>query len=151
MRLVCGMNGCDKHHHRSLHGSTTSFIVDINTISVNNMNNEISTVDDSDTDNVLLTFQTVGTTSGTMNCFFDNGSTCCLILNSTADRLQLKGETVVITLTSVNGEEDMQTRLFDLKLTDIKGKEHKVKAFGVPKISGDIDNDNLDGLKQLFS
>ena len=30
---VCGVNGCDKHHHRSLHGSTTQFVVSVNTVS----------------------------------------------------------------------------------------------------------------------
>ena len=80
----------------------------INSLSLGNNENKNNSSDDS----VLLSLQTVSTTTGDMNCFFDNGSTCCLILFSTAERLDLPGETVLVTLTTVNGEEKMQTLLF---------------------------------------
>jgi hypothetical protein len=53
-------------------------------------------------DDVLLSMQVVPTISGDVNAFFDDGSTCCLILNSTAKRLGLKGEDVILTLKTVN-------------------------------------------------
>ena len=106
-KLVCGINGCNKHHHRSFHGSTTPFIAEVNSSvdEENNVNGSEVNSTVSDSDNVLLSIQTVNTLSGSVSCFFDNGSTCCLILNSTAKQLQLKGEDVTITISTVNGDE----------------------------------------------
>ena len=71
----------------------------------------------SSSDNVLLAMQTVCTSSGSVNCFFDNGSTYCLILNSTAERLQLKGEDVTMTISTVNGDEEIKSTTYLFSLT----------------------------------
>ena len=246
-KVLCGVSGCDKHHHRSLHGSTTQFVVSVNTIAINNINvvpadqsptnsiindtantqvplsnkdisptvpcSAVPNIDSSseqvnsasndvgmqepssntdisstlpcdtehsinqspqldltlttssdqvhatsenldtgsNTGNVLLLFQDIDTTSGKMNCFYDNGSTCSLILDSAAERLQLVGEDVEVTVTAVTGIEVFRTRFYRLKLVDNNGKEHSVTAFGVPKISDAINEVCLDNLKGLFS
>ena len=31
-KFVCGVSGCTKHHHRTLHGSTTPFMATVNTL-----------------------------------------------------------------------------------------------------------------------
>ena len=55
---VCGMNGCTKHHHRSLHGSRTPFVASINTL-----NSEASDLMHSNAPD-LLSLQTLPTRSG---------------------------------------------------------------------------------------
>ena len=143
LRLVCGINGCTKHHHRSLHGSTTPFIAQINSLTVGNYEHLNTKVNDISTtfynsDNVLLSMQMVSTPSGNVNCFFDDGSTCCLVLNSTAKRLGLKGKDVIMTLSTVNVESELRTKLFFLDLVDIDNIKHTIKAFEVQKITGVI-------------
>ena len=87
-RLICGVNGCTKHHHRSLHGSTTTFVLSVNSVNSDKWETHYVSVSHV----TLLTMQKVSTVSGDVNCFFDDNSTCCLILKSTAKRLGLKGE-----------------------------------------------------------
>ena len=95
--------------------------------------------------------QVVPTLSGEVNTFFDDGSTCCLILLSTAKRLGLRGEDVVLTLKTVNGDENLETKLFCLSLVDSSNLRHPIKAFGVPNISGIITRPDLRDLRQAFS
>ena len=132
LQLTCSVEGCTKHHHRSLHGSTTPYVVAINAV-VAGDNASIT-----NHDNVLLSMQEVPTLSGEVNTFFDDGSTCCLILLSTTKRLGLRGEDVVLTLKTVNGDENLDTKLFCLSLVDSSNLRHPIKAFGVPNISGII-------------
>ena len=117
-KLLCNIDGCKKHHHHSIHGSTTTFVAEINSLSAEGA---------SSSDNVLLCMQVVETSSGDINSFFDDGSTCCLILYSAANRLGLQGEEVTLTLETVNCNEFIQSKLFRLDFIDNDGK----KAFGV--------------------
>ena len=133
------MNGCTKHHHHTLHGSTTTFVAGINALHSENA------------DAVLLSIQRVNTPSGNLNVFFDDGSNRCLILNSTAERLGLLGEDVIMQLTTVTGEDKSHTKVFTVILIDNKNKKHKVQAFGVEKIMHNIATVSVDGVKEVFS
>ena len=95
--------------------------------------------------------QVVKTESGHANSFFDDGSTCCLILYSAADRLGLIGEDVTLKLETVNCDEFIQSKLFCIDLIDNAGEKHTIKAFGVQKISGGLSSVDLSDLKDLFS
>ena len=138
-RLVCGTNGCTKHHHRSLHGSTTTFVAGINSLHVENE------------DPVLLSMQEVCTQSGNVNSFWDDGSNRSLILDSTAERLGLVGEDVIMQLTTVIGDSESRTKIYTINLVDNDNTIHRIQAFGVPKITGTIESVNVDGVKSLFS
>ena len=83
-RLVCGIDGCQKHHHKSLHGSTSTFIANVH---ATELADEVS-----GSDKVLLSLQSVSTKSGPANCLFDNCSSCCLITKNAAERFNLMGE-----------------------------------------------------------
>ena len=149
-KLICGVGGCQKHHHRSLHGCTDPFVASINHVSMH-INDSNSAADLSGTDNTLLAVQNIATQSGNMDVLFDNASTCCLILNSTAERLQLQGEEVVIGLETVNKDDYVHSHLYNINLVDRAQNIHQVKAFGVPKISGAVGPVNIDELKTLFT
>ena len=82
--LVCGINGCTRHHHRTLHRSTMAFVAGINSLYAENE------------DTVLLSMQEINISSGKVNCFFYDGSNRCLTLESAAQRLGLIGEDIVM-------------------------------------------------------
>ena len=136
--LVCGINGCTKHHHRTLHSSTSAFVAGINSLYAENE------------DAVLLSMQEVNTPSGKVNCFFDDGSNRCLILESTAQRLGLIGEDIVMKLHTVIGDKESHTKVFSVNLLDVNNEKHTIQAFAVPKI-GSIQVVSADGIKGLFS
>ena len=145
-RLLCGINGCTKHHHRSLHGSTTPFVVNINTI-----NAAAGKCDATSSRPVLLTMQLVSTPSGDLNAFMDNGSDCCLILNSAAKRLQLRGEAVTMSLTTCIGVVTIDSYMYQLDIIDINDEKHTIKVFGVEWISGEIQRVDIAPVKEYFS
>ena len=126
------------------------FVASINHVSMH-ISDSNGAADLSGTDNTLLAVQNIATQSGNMDVLFDNASTCCLILNSTAERLQLQGEEVVIGLETVNKDDYVNSRLYDIHLVDREQNIHQVKAFGVPKISGAVGPVNIDELKTLFT
>ena len=129
---VCGMNGCTKHHHRSLHGSTTPFVASINTL-----NSEASDLMHSNAP-VLLSLQTLPTRSGNIVGFFDDGSDCSLILNSAAERLGLKGEAIVMQVTTVTGVVKTNSHVYTITIMDQENNPHNIKVFGFDKLNGDI-------------
>ena len=92
-RRVCGINGCTKHHHRSLHSSTTPNAASINAL---NAENE---------DTAFLSMQEISTLSGKINCSFYGGSYQCLILESAVKRLGLIGKNLVMKLRIVIGDK----------------------------------------------
>ena len=146
-RLVCGINGCTKHHHRSLHGSTTTFVLSVNSLDSDEWETHHVTVSNNVT---LLTMQKLSSVSGDVNCFFDDGSTCCLILHSTAERLQLKGERIRMRLTTVSGVIESESYMYALHVIDTDNVSHSIKVFAVDWIAGAIETVNINGVKELF-
>ena len=65
-RYICGVNSCDKHHHRTLHGSTTTFVTSVNTLQAEGEQSHISP----NKSPVLLSMQSIPSTSGNINSFF---------------------------------------------------------------------------------
>ena len=146
-RNVCGMNGCTKHHHRSLHGSTTPFIANINSLYSEGPKSDVMNSNAP----VLLSMQNIPTVSGNIISFFDDGSDCSLILNSAAKRLGLKGEAVVMEITTVTGVVKTDSHVYIVTILDREGNSHNVKAFGLDKLNGKIEKVDVDGVKTLFS
>ena len=146
-KSICGVNACPKHHHRSLHGSTTTFVANINSVQSESEPGSTSPLHTP----VLLSIQAVPTASGDINSFFDDGSNCSLILHSTADRLGLSGEDVKMEVTTVNEVTNSYSKLYTLTLLDINNKEHTIKAAGMERLNGHIREIKIDGVKKLFS
>ena len=106
---------------------------------------------------VLLLFQGIKVVYGPdrtedqIKTFWDDGSTCSLVKDSTAERLQLRGEPVTITIDTINGKVERKTRHYVVELIDSSGRRILVCAFGVEKISGVITSIDISGVKTLFS
>ncbi|CAB4004705.1 PREDICTED: uncharacterized protein LOC107337338, partial [Paramuricea clavata] len=80
------------------------------------------------------------------NILLDSGAQISLICTSTAKNLDLKGKDVSITIRKVGGEEEMlATKVYQVPITSLEsGAKFTVKAVGIPYISDDISNINID-------
>ena len=143
-RFICGIDNCTKHHHKSLHGSSTTFVATINTT--------ISTTPFFNAgENVLLTMQTLSTKTGSVNCVFDNCATCCLITRNAAEQLNLFGEHIQFGIKTVTGDKVIDSRAYLITLIDKEQKEHTITAFEGENI---LDNEiavDTSEVKHLFS
>ena len=104
-RFLCGTDGCTKHHHKSLHTSTTPFVANIHSTYLTN------DPPPSPPENVILTIQTINSTTGAVTCFYDDGSTCCLITYDAADRMNLLGEPVILLVKTAIGIKEMDSHV----------------------------------------
>ena len=108
-------------------------------------------------DQVLLVIQEVDMVYGPQRLsskivtFFDDGSTCSIILNSVAAEFGLMGEKVVVTIETINAVTTKDTMLYLVELLDRNGGRRLVKAFGFDSISEPIGSVELSGIKFLFS
>ena len=108
-------------------------------------------------DRVLLLLQKVWMKFGIdssrieINVFFDNGSTCSLILTHVAEQYGLLGQDIIVTLSTVNSSRKRHTKLYVIELVDLQGRRRIVRAIGVERISSTIPEVDLDGVKLLFS
>ncbi|CAB4032034.1 E3 ubiquitin- ligase UBR7, partial [Paramuricea clavata] len=80
------------------------------------------------------------------NILLDSGAQISLICTSTAKNLDLKGKDVSITIRKVGGEEEvLATKVYQVPITSLEsGAKFTVKAVGIPHISDDISNINID-------
>ena len=108
-------------------------------------------------DQVLLVVQNVNMLYGaerlvtTIVTFFDDGSTCSVILNSVAKQFGLLGEKVTVTIETLNAVTTKETMLYMVELLDRKGIRRLVRAFGFDTISEPMGSIVLDEVKYLFS
>ena len=89
---------------------------------------------------VLLLFQDIDVVYGQdrmedkIKSFWDDGSTCSRVKNSTAEKLQLRGEPITITIDTVNGLVERKTKMQcvqQVELINKYGERVLVRAFGV--------------------
>ena len=116
-RLVCGISGCRKHHHKTLHGSDSTFVVSVNSTNVHS-ETDIFPNNTGTQDNVLLQIQAIETDSGTTTCMFDNAATCCLITYAAAERLNLQGEPVLMGIKTVIRLKNVHSHAYSFSMVD---------------------------------
>ncbi|KAK4316629.1 hypothetical protein Pmani_012229 [Petrolisthes manimaculis] len=132
-RVPCNVNMgasaiCGKMHHPILH----SIFVRENPVvqgSSNFLNRE----------GILLMLGTIKSKFHDLSVFFDSGSNLTMITHDAARRLGLKGTDVVMSLTKVgNVTEIIESKIYIVHLTDIKGKEWVVEAVGLDEITSEV-------------
>ena len=143
-KYICGINGCTKHHHNSLHGASTPFIASVHSTHI---------ADDAVANpaSVLLSMQTISTTEGPMDCLFDNCATCSLITEPAAKRLNLVGEPIKLELNTVTDTKIIDSVLYKVPLKDNNNEEHSVKVWQVDHISDGLQKVDVSPVKHLFS
>ena len=143
-KSICGIDGCSKHHHKSLHGGTSTFIANV-------LATESSSFSISEADNVLLSMQTVQSQEGPLNCLFDNAATCSLITECAARRLNLRGEPLKLTITTVTGSTIIDSMLHYVPLLDGNNATRTIKALQVDNISDNVPKVDVSHVQHLFS
>ena len=83
--------------------------------------------------------------------FWDDGSTCSLVLTSTAEMLGCPGEPVTVSIETVNGVVTRETKLYCVELMSNTGVRVVIKAFGVENVSEVRSIVDLSMMKQKFS
>ena len=86
-----------------------------------------------------------------LTVFWDNGSTCSLVQNSTVEMLGCPGEPVSVSIETVNGVITRDTKLYCVELLTHSGERVIIRAFGVEKISEVMSLLNLSRVKDKFS
>ena len=86
-----------------------------------------------------------------LTVFWDDGSTCSLVLTETAELLGCPGEPVTVSIETVNGVITRETKLFCVELMSNSGDRVVIKAFGVENISEVRSVMNLSAIKNRFS
>ena len=220
-KTICGLDGCSKRHHPSLHSAPQSVIQSVRTavhsVPVNSSKTDPGVISDTmggsqslqgkfmsrinskkvqchkvswnqecwtggtkdrldeerakdlkemkellklpiiDGESVLLQIQTVQVKYGAEGrlsdivLFWDNGSTCSLILTETAELFRCPGEPVQITIDTINGLLTRDTKLYCIELVDNAGNRVLVRAFGVEDISEIRNVVNVEQVKENFS
>ena len=108
-----------------------------------------------DGDRVLLIIQEIRMLYGvsrketTVISFNDPGSTCSLVLTDFAEKHELLGRPVTITIGTVNGEKQRETKLYMVELLTITGDRKLVSAFRMEHISGEVPYICFEGVKHL--
>ena len=82
--------------------------------------------------------------------FYNPGSSCLLISNSLAELLDLPGQPITITLHTVNGARQLQTKYYELYTQARTGTDKWVMAFRVEKISTDLKAIDISGIRHLL-
>ena len=103
-------------------------------------------------DEVLLQLQMVDFRGGDKGLvFFDNGSTAVIIREKFAARLKLRGRRCVQWL-QVCGkpQEPWETVMYTVTIVDREGDCHSMQAYGMDKITSDIESVNIDGVTHFF-
>ena len=108
-------------------------------------------------DQVLLVVQNVDMVYGAgrnitnLVTFFNDGSTCSVILNSVARKYGLIGEEVTVTIETLNAVTTKETMLYMVEVLEKTGRRKLVRAFGFDNISEPMGTIELNGVKSLFS
>jgi hypothetical protein len=99
----------------------------------------------------LLQIQRIKTSKGLANILWDNAASICLITYSKAKEEKLHGKQVRLLITKVGGtDERLTSHLYRVPLVNQDGKTVFIEAYGIEKITPDIQAVNLDGVAHLF-
>ena len=143
-RYLCGVDGCSKHHHKTLHGATTPFAAKV-----------LTTVDiptaTANAEDILLTVQSIPACGVSLNCLFDNGATCSLITESAAKTLNLVGEKIKLNISTVTDTKAVDSAVYYVPLVDNNNNIHQIRALQVDSILEGLTSPNMSGVKSFFS
>ena len=78
--------------------------------------------------------------------FYDPGSSCLLVTISLAEMLNLPGQSITVTLHTVNGAKQLLTKYYKLYMESCNSVDEHVMAFRVEKISTDLKAINILGI-----
>jgi len=143
----CGVNECNRFHHKTLHEEEQDKKSPTNIVSASGTarvcNNEIETC--------LLQIQKIPTKNGFANVLWDTGASLCFITNAKARAENLKGIKAQLSIIKVGGEsETVDTFKYKLPLIDKQGKAIVFDVYRIDKITSPIPSIDIQGISKLF-
>ena len=134
-KYVCGVKNCKKHHHKSLHGATITFIAKVNSIDAINQHFHPKSTDP---DSVIFAIQSIPSSAGNLNTLFGDSANCVLITKDAAKSLNLVGEPMQMKIRTAIGTKTVTSHTYKVPLMDKSNVQHVISAFEVESISENI-------------
>lgn len=136
-KRACGVNGCEKRHHKSLHEEVST--------------DAIANVCDQNIKPCLLQVQKIQTKKGWANVLWDTGASLSFITNKKAKSEKLKGTKTELSVVKVGGmKERLHSHKYKLPLIDKEGHTVHLEVYGIDKITADIPTIDQNAVQQLF-
>lgn len=124
-KRACGVNGCEKRHHKSLHEEVST--------------DAIANVCNQNIKPCLLQVQKIQTKKGWANVLWDTGASLSFITNKKAKSEKLKGTKTELSVVKVGGmKERLHLHKYKLPLIDKEGHTVHLEVYGIDKITADI-------------
>ena len=136
-KRACGVNGCEKRHHKSLHEEVST--------------DAIANVCNQNIKPCLLQVQKIQMKTGWANVLWDTGASLSFITNKKAKSEKLKGTKTELSVVKVGGmKERLHSHKYKLPLIDKEGHTVHLEVYGIDKITADIPTIDQNAVQQLF-
>ena len=136
-KKACGENRCKGTHHKTIH--------------LERKNDFAAARGDMTNSSCLLQIQRIKISKGSTNFLWDNAASICLITYSKAKVEKLHGKQVQLSITQVCGiDEKLTLLLYRVPLVNQYGKTVFIEAYGIERITSDIQAVNLDDVVHFF-
>ena len=104
-----------------------------------------------ETDTCLLQVQKIKTKRGSVNVMWDNAASLCFLTNSKAKEHNLKEKKVDLSIIKIGAQDEkINTMKYILPLVDAQGQTVHIDAYGIDKITSDIESVSTENLANLF-
>ena len=141
-RKDCGVGGCTRKHHPSIHETEET---------PQQVSASANVCHNTKIDTCLLQVQRVKTKRGEANIMWDNAASLCFITNTKAKQEKLKGSKVELSVIKVGAQsEKIKTIKYKVPLIDNQGHVIEFEAYGIERITSDIESVNIDDIVHLF-
>ena len=138
----CGINGCDKRHHKALHLADASGI----RFSTKGKSN------DGTTQQGCMVIMQVNAERNMVNVIWDTAATISLITRETVKRLQLKPKCEVnLSIEKTGGIiDEVDSQVFEVPLKKREGTMEWIEVYSIEKIASSIDAMRWETVLELF-
>ena len=156
MGRECGVNGCTRRHHPSIHENNENTPQQVIASASNESTPQQATASANVCNNLkfdtcLLQVQRVETKKGTANVMWDNAASLCFITNAKAKQEKLGGVKVNLSIVKLGGQnEKIETMIYKLPLLDKQGHAVEFEVYGINKITSDIEHVDVESIAHLF-
>ncbi|XP_068712364.1 myosin-2 heavy chain-like [Montipora foliosa] len=143
-KKICNIKDCPLTHHQSLHEERQM-------PNMSSASGPTNVCNNTETDTCLLQVQKIKTKRGTVNVMWDNAASLCFVTNSKAKEQNLKGKKVDLSIIKIGAQDEkINTMKYILPLVDAQGQIVHIDAYGIDKITSDIESVSTENLANLF-
>ena len=149
-RTQCGIDGCKKYHHQSLHEADKA--------GIEFQGNRVMTArirekeGGSEIGGCLLQLMNIPSSEGSLNVLWDSGATVSLITYQKAAELKLEGKPLDMTVVKVGGKpETVHSCEFVVPLLNSEKQLVEIRAYAIDKISTPVKKLSIPAVTNLFS